>query len=93
MSKIERQTPAVSAEHDLVFHKIAGLLRELAGAKIDITRETNFLSDIDIDSVAVLDLIMEIEDEYAISFPMNKTAEIKTVGELVDAVHELSAEK
>ena len=36
---------------------------------------------------------MEIEDEYGISFPMNLISEIRTVGNLVDAIHQLSGAK
>lgn len=39
-----------------------------------------------IDSVAVMDLIMELEDHYDISIPMNVTAEIETLDQLVDTV-------
>ena len=39
------------------------------------------------DSVAVLDLIMEVEDDYRISIPMNMLSEIRTIGDLVQTIH------
>jgi len=41
------------------------------------------------DSVAVFDLVMELEDHYDISISMEQVSDIKTVGELVICVKEL----
>jgi acyl carrier protein len=49
------------------------------------------MSDLEVDSVAVFDLIMELEDHYDISIPMEMVSDIKTVGELVLAVKGLTA--
>ena len=44
------------------------------------------MSDLEVDSVAVFDFIMELEDFYDISIPMEMVSDIKTVGELSIAV-------
>jgi acyl carrier protein len=38
------------------------------------------------DSLAVMDLMMELEDKFDVSIPLNQLAEIQTVGDLADAV-------
>ena len=78
---------------DPVFARMCELLAPFNARGINITRQTHITTDLEIDSVAVLDLIMEIEDEYGISFPMNLISEIRTVGNLVDAIHQLSGAK
>jgi len=80
-------------DDDLVFRKACELLEPLNTGGVKLTRETDLTADMEIDSVSVLDIIMEVEDAYDISFPMNRIAEIKTIGELVDAVHELKREQ
>jgi len=52
---------------------------------------SGIMSDLEVDSVAVFDLIMELEDHYDISIPMEMVSDIKTVGELVLAVKGLTA--
>lgn len=79
-------------DDDLVFHKACKLLMPFNTNQIALSRETNIASDLEIDSVAIMNLIMEVEDAYDISFPMNLIAEIKTVGDLVDTVHQLKRE-
>jgi len=53
---------------------------------IAITRETAIMADLEVDSVAVFDLIMEVEDGYDITFPMETVSEMRTVGDLVDTI-------
>jgi len=53
---------------------------------IAIMRETAIMADLEVDSVAVFDLIMEVEDGYDITFPMETVSEMRTVGDLVDTI-------
>ncbi len=72
---------------DLVFHKICQMMQPHNVRDVTLTETTDITGDLQIDSVAVLDLIMEVEDEYGISFPMNLLSEIRTIGDLVQAIH------
>ena len=78
---------------DLVFHKICKMLEQFNSRNVTVTTDTDITGDLQIDSVAVLDLIMEVEDEYEISFPMNLLSEIRTVGDLVQAIHKQAGEQ
>ena len=49
------------------------------------------MSDLEVESVAVIDFIMELEDFSDISIPMEMVTDIKTVGELSVAVKGLIA--
>ena len=39
-----------------------------------------------IDSLTVMDMVMELEDRFDVSIPMNVVAEIRTVDELADTI-------
>jgi acyl carrier protein len=58
-----------------------------------ITGSTVITKDLAIDSLAVMDMIMEIEDRFDVSIPMNVVAEIYTVDELADTVLKLRARR
>ncbi len=51
-----------------------------------LTEGTDIPAELNIDSVGVLDFIMEVEDHYDIEIPMNAVANIRTVGELATYV-------
>lgn len=77
----------IQEDDDLVFHKIAALLEPLNEKGVKLTRDVDIITDLEIDSVSLLDVVMDIEDNYDISIPVNTISEIKTIGELVDAIH------
>jgi acyl carrier protein len=47
---------------------------------------TDIPAELNIDSVGVLDFIMEVEDHFDIEIPMNAVANIRTIGELATYV-------
>lgn len=78
-----------NSRHQEIYEKVCSLLEPFNKKGLTLSEETDISSDLEIDSVAVLDFIMEVEDEYDISFPMNRISEIRTIGELVEAIEEL----
>ena len=58
-----------------------------------IRGSTVISKDLSIDSLAVMDMIMELEDRFDVSIPMNTVAEIHTVDELADTILKLAARR
>jgi acyl carrier protein len=56
-----------------------------------ITGETVIAKDLSIDSLAIMDMVMELEDRFDVSIPMNVIAEIHTVNQLADTIQDLRA--
>ncbi len=83
----------IKQDDDLVFRKICSLIEPLNEKGVELSRETDLIADLEIDSVAVLDMVMDIEDFYDISIPVNTISETKTIGELVDAIHAIKKEQ
>ena len=79
--------------HEQIFDKICELLIPYNPKKLAITGQSGIVTDLGVDSTAVFDLIMGLEDHYDISIPMEMVSDIKTVGELVSAVMQLISEK
>ena len=79
--------PDIQEDDDLVFHKICTLLEPLNHKGVKLTRDTDLIADLEVDSVSVLDIVMDIEDNYDLSIPVNTISETRTIGELVDAIH------
>jgi acyl carrier protein len=60
-------------------------------ANIKVTPETPIVAGLGLDSVAILDLIMDLEDRFDISIPLDRVAEVQTVGELSRAIEALKS--
>ena len=65
---------------------IATLLEPFNAEHKALSEVTDIPAELNIDSVGVLDFIMEVEDHFDIEIPMNVVSEIRTIGELADYV-------
>lgn len=63
--------------------------RLLAPYQVDgqpITGDTVICDGTTVDSLTVMDMIVELEDRFDISIPMKQVAEIRTVNQLADTI-------
>mgnify|MGYP001947510183 CR=1 FL=1 len=70
--------------------RIRALIEPFNKQGVAIEDSTSFATDLEFDSLTVMDFVAAIEDEFDIIISMNQQAEIETYGELVDAVCELT---
>ncbi|MCL2556433.1 MAG: acyl carrier protein [Firmicutes bacterium] len=69
------------------FNKIANLIAQNRGIDAStIKNETTFDTDLKIDSLDMMDMIMQISEEFNIATDDIKPGEIKSVGDLVKFV-------
>jgi len=65
----------------IVYEQIGGELR-----KSQITRETRFKEDLGFDSLDVVEMTMELEEEFDIDIPRDADEQLLTVGVLIDYI-------
>ena len=58
-------------------------------ADTKVTAQTKIVGGLGLDSVAVLDFIMDVEDHFDISIPLERVAEVQTIAELSHAIEAL----
>ena len=68
---------------------IIELLGHRVPADTRVTAETRIVGDLGLDSVAVLDFIQDVEDRFDLSIPLERMAEVQTIGELSVAIQTL----
>jgi acyl carrier protein len=54
--------------------------------KEQVTRKTSFIEDIGADSLDIVELIMELEEEFDINIPDDAAEKIQTVGQAVEYI-------
>jgi acyl carrier protein len=72
--------------------EISEMLSGLNKAGIEITADTDFNADLNVDSVAVMDFVLMVEDTYDISIPINLLSEVSTVGQFAQVVAKARAD-
>ena len=73
--------------------RIVELIEPFNKKGVAITPETRFADGLELDSLAVMDFVANVEDEWDIVIPINMLPEIETVGQLCEAVAKLVAAK
>lgn len=73
----------------MIFEKIKELLADQLDASTDdMAMETDIANDLGADSLDVVELLMSIEDEFAVEIPDEEIENIKTIGDLVRYIEE-----
>ena len=80
-------------DRDETFGKVAQLIAPFNKKGVALAESTTFAGDLEWDSLVVMDFVANVEDEFDILITMNMQAEIETVGQLVDAVETLKADR
>ena len=55
--------------------------------------KTSFQEDVGADSLDIVELVMELEEEFEITIPDDQAEKIKTVGEAIDYIEREQAKK
>jgi len=66
-------------------------LVHFTNTEAEISAETNLITHLAIDSVKLLNLIMEIEDQFDISVPLNALVDVLTVQDLADLIYKIKS--
>lgn len=74
---------------DDIAEQVIGVLAGMIQAGAPITEATRIARDLGLDSVAIMDFVMELEERFDISIPLDQIADVETVGDLSIAVEAL----
>ena len=83
----------MASTYNDILQRLCFHLRQFTGPEVEITEQTDLINQLAIDSVKLLNLIMEIEDEFDISVPINALADVQTVHEFANLIERIEAVK
>ena len=82
---IPRKLESVSLQME-VFGEIRRLLAPFQTEAMPIAGDTVICDGTTVDSLTVMDMMVELEDRFDIAIPMKQVAEIRTVDQLADTI-------
>ncbi|MCU1641827.1 MAG: Acyl carrier protein [Nocardia sp.] len=73
---------------------IAEIIEEVTGIEAsDVKIEKSFVDDLDIDSLSLVEIAVQLEDKYGVQIPDEDMASLRTVNDAVVYVQQMEAEK
>jgi acyl carrier protein len=76
----------MTAAAEPTFDTLCRLLEPFNSGKVALKPETDISADLNVDSVSVMDFVMEVEDTFDIDIPLNVLSETRTLADLVKVV-------
>ena len=72
---------------DDILQGLKDRLEPLASPGVTVEEDTNLVETLGLDSQRVLDLLLDLEDEFDVLVPMEALVDVETVGELATVIH------
>ncbi len=74
----------------MIFEKVRDIIvKQLEVNEEAVTMDTSFTDDLDVDSLTLIELIADFEDEFGIEIEEDKLEDMKTVRDVVDYLESL----
>ena len=54
-----------------------------------LSEETELVADLDLDSLKVMELLLEVEERFDISIPLNIVPDVRTIGDFAKQIEQL----
>ena len=74
---------------DLTVREVARAAETVLGRSVQVTQETDIARDLAVDSLALMNIVMELEDRFDLSIPLDRLATVQTVGDLSELINKL----
>lgn len=76
-----------------ILERVFELVEPYNKQRVPLEPQTSFATDLQLDSLTVMDLVASIEDEWDIVLPINMLPELETIEQLSQAVQRLVGAK
>ena len=83
---MQDQTWPTTVDNKDIMDAVYELLQQHNPRDISLRPETKITSELNVDSVEVMDLVMEIEQKFDIDIPISMLSDVETIGDLASIV-------
>lgn len=82
----------MTLERPQALARLLQLIEPLNRKGVPLSEGTSFATDLEFDSLTVMDLVANMEDEWDINIPLNLLPDLETIGDVADAIVKLKGD-
>ena len=90
---MDAMTGNATLDYPQIVAELCAEISRVSQGRIEVSEDTDLLGDLALDSLQVMNLLLEIEDKFDISIPVNILPDVKTVRDLALQIENLVREK
>ncbi|MFD1702325.1 acyl carrier protein [Methylopila henanensis] len=79
----------MNEDKDQLIADIEDVLESVINRRVELRTEMNIVNDLGLDSIAVMNFCMALEDKFDISIPLHDMASVVTVDDLAKTIETL----
>ena len=78
--------------HEEILVQLCEIVKPFVKDRGDLGKDTDLVADLGLDSLQVMNLLVEVEDSFDISIPLNVLSDVRTIGDFVLQLQKLTRE-
>ena len=79
-------TDTLNANYENVLATVTTIIVELLDNEISVSEQTEIQAEAGMTSLQVMEMVLEIEESFDISFPLNRLPDIRTIRDLTQEI-------
>jgi len=72
-----------------ILNQLYELVRPYAIKPVELGEQTHLINEVGLGSMKVMDLVMQIEDHFDVSVPLNILPDVQTIGDFAEQLQKL----
>lgn len=87
-----RQGNVMTEDQSAILAEVTEVLEDVLNKKVELNPKMNIVNDLGLDSIAVMNFTMALEDKFDISIPLHDMASVVTVEDLLKTIKTLRSD-
>ena len=75
--------------YEEILNELFDLIRPMVPNAKELSPEMELVDNLGLDSMKVMNLLQEIEDQFDVSIPLNVLPDVRTVGDLAQKIYQI----
>lgn len=79
----------MTTQYETIFQQVVVLLEKYAPQPGPIHEDTELINDLGFDSLKVMEMLNDVEDEFDITYPLNSLSDLRTVKDFTKQIQDI----